>query len=149
MSKKSIEELNDGYAGEYEKEDIDIGEPLSYENFLEADKLSDQVYLESIPGMKERILEGIATPLCECVSESEVDWDRPIIRVCRVKCNRCGDILEYKHKSKWETPHVLLMCRCKAITIDPAPMSMRILFQNESDFTALHEYWGGGEHDSR
>jgi hypothetical protein len=64
-----------------------------------------------------------------------------VIRICRVKCNRCGDVLEYEHKCKTETPHVLLTCTCRTITIDPAPMSARILYKNEGDFTELHEYW--------
>ena len=33
---------------------------------------SDTEYLESIPGMVESIIEGIETPLSECVSLSEV-----------------------------------------------------------------------------
>lgn len=68
--------------------------------------------------------------------------DRKTIRVCRVKCNRCGCVIEYEHKSKTETPHVLLTCTCKSITVDPAPMSTRILCKSEDDFTELHEYWG-------
>lgn len=34
----------------------------------------ETLYLLSSPELKEKILEGKATPLSECVSESEVDW---------------------------------------------------------------------------
>lgn len=36
--------------------------------------LIETLYLSSIPGMKERITEGMATPVSECVSENEVEW---------------------------------------------------------------------------
>ena len=36
--------------------------------------LMETLYLCSIPGMKEKILESANTPLEECVSESEVKW---------------------------------------------------------------------------
>lgn len=36
--------------------------------------LMETLYLTSIPSMKEKILEGLATPLEECLSEDEVQW---------------------------------------------------------------------------
>ena len=36
--------------------------------------LMETLYLSSIPGMKEKITEGLETPLSECVSDSEVEW---------------------------------------------------------------------------
>jgi len=33
---------------------------------------SDQEYLEAVPGMSEIIKEGLATPLSECISLSDV-----------------------------------------------------------------------------
>lgn len=36
--------------------------------------LIETLYLSSIPGMKERITEGMNTPVSECVSENEVEW---------------------------------------------------------------------------
>ena len=35
--------------------------------------LIETLYLTSIPGMEEKLLAGKATPLSECVPESEVD----------------------------------------------------------------------------
>ena len=34
----------------------------------------DTLYLSSIPGMKEKIMEGMDTPLDECIPEAEVEW---------------------------------------------------------------------------
>ena len=36
--------------------------------------LMETLYLTSIPSMKEKIQEGLETPLSECVSEDEVEW---------------------------------------------------------------------------
>ncbi len=36
--------------------------------------LMETVYLCSIPNMKERILEGMKTPISECIPENEVKW---------------------------------------------------------------------------
>lgn len=36
--------------------------------------LIETVYLLSIPGMKEELLEGLNTPLSECIPEDEVEW---------------------------------------------------------------------------
>ena len=38
------------------------------------ESIQETLYLESIPGMKESIKEGIATPLEDCVSEDELEW---------------------------------------------------------------------------
>lgn len=34
----------------------------------------ETLHLVSIPGMKEKLLEGMNTPLSDCVSEGEVLW---------------------------------------------------------------------------
>lgn len=36
--------------------------------------LMETIYLSSIPNMKERIIEGMNTPISECVPENEVEW---------------------------------------------------------------------------
>lgn len=36
--------------------------------------LMETLHLCSIPGMKERIVEGLKTPVSDCVPENEVDW---------------------------------------------------------------------------
>ena len=36
--------------------------------------LIETLYLASIPVMKEKIIEGLCTPLDECLSEDEVHW---------------------------------------------------------------------------
>lgn len=40
---------------------------------LEANALETKELL-SIPGMKEKLLEGKNTPLSECIPESEINW---------------------------------------------------------------------------
>ena len=36
--------------------------------------LIETVYLSSVPDLKEKIVEGINTPLSDCISQAEVDW---------------------------------------------------------------------------
>lgn len=36
--------------------------------------LMETLYLCSIPGMKEKVMEGLNTPLNECLPENEVEW---------------------------------------------------------------------------
>ncbi len=36
--------------------------------------LMETVYLSAIPGLKDEIVEGMNTPLSECLSEEEVKW---------------------------------------------------------------------------
>lgn len=36
--------------------------------------IMETLYLTSIPGLKEQIIEGIDTPVSECATESEVEW---------------------------------------------------------------------------
>lgn len=40
----------------------------------EYNNMMETMYLLSVPGMKEKVLEGLQTPLSECVPESEVEW---------------------------------------------------------------------------
>ncbi len=44
---------------------------LSEEDYY---SLIETLYIESIPGLKEKIIEGGKTPLDECLSEDEVGW---------------------------------------------------------------------------
>lgn len=36
--------------------------------------LMETLYLYSVPGMREKIVEGMNTPANECLSTDEVDW---------------------------------------------------------------------------
>ena len=36
--------------------------------------LVDTLYLSSIPGMKEKIVEGLKTPIEDCIPEDQVEW---------------------------------------------------------------------------
>lgn len=36
--------------------------------------LMETLYLSSIPGMKEEIIEGLNTPISECVPADKVEW---------------------------------------------------------------------------
>ncbi len=38
------------------------------------ESIQETLYLQSIPGMQQSILEGMETPLSECVSEDELEW---------------------------------------------------------------------------
>lgn len=36
--------------------------------------LMETLYLSSIPNMKEKLMDGMNTPLDECIPENEVEW---------------------------------------------------------------------------
>ena len=36
--------------------------------------LTESLYLSSVPGMKEKLIDGKKTPLNDCVPESEIEW---------------------------------------------------------------------------
>lgn len=36
--------------------------------------MMETLYLVSAPGMREKIMDGLAEPLSDCVSETAVDW---------------------------------------------------------------------------
>lgn len=36
--------------------------------------LMETLHLSSVPGQREKIMEGLATPLDECIPENEVEW---------------------------------------------------------------------------
>lgn len=40
----------------------------------EYNSMVETLYLMSIPGMEEKIIEGLNTPIDECIKESEVNW---------------------------------------------------------------------------
>ena len=44
---------------------------ISEEEYL---GLIETLYLTSVPGMKEKLVEGLNTPLAETISEDEVVW---------------------------------------------------------------------------
>lgn len=44
---------------------------ISEDNY---NSLRETLYLTSIPGMKEKIVEGLNTPLDECIAEDQVQW---------------------------------------------------------------------------
>ncbi len=44
---------------------------ISEEEYL---GMVETLYLTSVPGMKEKLVEGLKTPLAETVSEEEVVW---------------------------------------------------------------------------
>ena len=38
------------------------------------ESIQETLYLQSIPGMQESIIEGMGTHLSECVAEDELEW---------------------------------------------------------------------------
>lgn len=44
---------------------------LSEEDY---NNLMETLYISSIPGLKEDIVEGLKEPLANCISEDEVEW---------------------------------------------------------------------------
>ena len=67
----------------YEEQKIRYNEPLNISTkegnavLLSEEDYSgimETLYLVSMPGMREKIMEGISTPLEDCVDEAAVEW---------------------------------------------------------------------------
>ena len=61
-------------------------------------------------------------------------------RVCRVKCKRCGDVLEHVNRTKEPQSHRMLTCTCGKVQLDPHVCAYRINGYPE-DYEDLSEEW--------
>ncbi len=62
-------------------------------------------------------------------------------RVCRVKCKRCGDVLERINRTKDDNYSRMLHCSCGKVALDPAAIMYRVLGE-PADYEDLSEKWG-------
>lgn len=61
-------------------------------------------------------------------------------RVCRVRCKRCGDVLEYVNLTKADNGSGLIRCSCGKVALDPSPILYRIIGASV-DYEDLSEEW--------
>ena len=61
-------------------------------------------------------------------------------RVCRVKCNCCGDVLEHVNRTKEPQSHRMMTCSCGKVQLDPHIFTYRIIGFPE-DYEDLSEVW--------
>lgn len=62
-------------------------------------------------------------------------------KVCRLRCNLCGSVMEWHNRSKDDRgPGRPLYCACKKVALDPSACFYRIL-GNEEHWTDLSEPW--------
>ena len=65
-------------------------------------------------------------------------------KICRVRCLRCGDVLEYENKNKEDNPPFVLQCSCMRVALDPSATLYRILAippGTPEDYEDLSEPW--------
>ena len=60
-------------------------------------------------------------------------------KVCRIRCRKCGDVLEYVNKVKLSRG-MLRYCSCGAVGLDPAAIMYRTL-GNPEDYEDMSEEW--------
>lgn len=63
-------------------------------------------------------------------------------KVCRVKCRRCDDVLQYENQSRLDSGR-LQICKCRKVALDPSVTLYRILGDSE-DYEDLSEEWVEG-----
>lgn len=62
-------------------------------------------------------------------------------KVCRVRCKRCGTVLEYVNRSRQDNGlGSALMCSCGKVGLDPSACLYRILGDREN-YEDLSEPW--------
>lgn len=61
-------------------------------------------------------------------------------KICRVRCLRCGSLLEHINRTKTENSISTMWCCCGRVGLDPAAVGYRILGKPE-DYVDLSEEW--------
>lgn len=74
------------------------------------------------------------------VAETEEDEELTYYRVNRIRCKRCGDVLEHVHLTKEIKRHAMLTCSCGAVQLDPHVIAPRV-FGALEDIEDLSEVW--------
>jgi len=67
--------------------------------------------------------------------------ERKYYKICRVKCRRCGNILEHRNRTKADNHFHILRCSCGKVGLDSAAIGYRIV-GNPSDYEDFSEEWG-------
>ena len=64
-------------------------------------------------------------------------------RICRVRCNSCGKVLEWQAYSKNDCSPSMIVCKCKKIGLSPAATMYRIAaLTPDARWDDLSETWG-------
>ena len=62
-------------------------------------------------------------------------------KVCRLRCNCCGSVMEYQNRSKDDRgTRYVMMCSCGKVGLDPSACMYRIL-GDKDDWEDLSEEW--------
>ena len=70
-------------------------------------------------------------------------------KVCRLRCKRCGSVMEYHNRAKDDLgTRYPMMCSCGKVGLDPSACDYRIL-GNPEDWEDLSEEWTDEECDDR
>lgn len=69
-------------------------------------------------------------------------------KTCRVRCLRCGDVLEHINRAKIDNHFRILWCSCGKVGLDPAAVGYRIV-GDPVDYEDFSEEWTeeGGYYD--
>lgn len=73
-------------------------------------------------------------------------------KVCRIRCRKCGDVIEHINHTKTDNYHRLKYCSCGAIGLDPSAMMYRVLATPPAtlnDYEDLSEEWPEDEIDEK
>lgn len=79
-------------------------------------------------------------PVSETEGADEGDEELTYYRVNRIRCKRCGDILEHVHLTKEIKRHTMMSCSCGAVQLDPHVIAPRV-FGALKDIECLSEVW--------
>ena len=96
-------------------------------------------------GLLPEHVQKAAAILNACSSDIEnesTDEDEELryYRVNRIKCKRCGGLLECVHPTKEIKRHAMLSCSCGAVQLDPHVLAPRV-FGVLDDIEDLSEVW--------
>ena len=116
---------------------------------MEQKKIIDPTGAELKPGDPERCQGNGKHPgiecccdecdyYLECFEEDDAEEEERWLRVCRVQCKICGDVLERTYQSPDDHGGGLMTCTCGNLTLDPGPVCWKINYK-EDVYELQHE----------
>ena len=96
---------------------------------------------ENEPPVEEDLLRKhgiIVDPTDDEDVDEEVD-DNRWLKVCRVRCKLCGDVLERTYQSRKDYGGQMFWCSCGNLGLDPDPVLWRIGYHQKDSYEILHE----------
>ena len=124
---------------DYIKEKEGVGLRIEYENAGACEKAVCEIGNRLENETWAIMAAQIKKPNAETMDAESALLRMKYYKICRVRCLRCGDVLEYENKSKTDCGQ-LMACSCRKVALDPSAAIYRIIGDPE-DWEDLSVVW--------